>query len=469
VAACSIQAAGADNYAPIFTDGNDTVSLPVRDRAAGPFFEHDTTPTYEVHAAIRPFFVRGDDSATASGWDSVLYPVYIHRYFPNGSRWAVFELINGSHSISEGSHPIDTFEIWPIYWHYDNGVREESYDAVFPIAGTLRNRLFYKRIDWFGFPAFVRLEQSDHVDTCILWPIFRHRQGPESKGFGVWPLAGHFEKTGAYSRNYLLWPLGYSNFTTLPATKGGGELHQFGILPLYAQETAPGLVSRTFFWPFFGYTKETAPRRNYGEVRFFYPFGVEGRGDDIYVNRLLPVYAHEMRPGYDKHWYAWPLYRRVERREDALDIRKDSVLYFVFSNEVQTAAGKDFEARKTQFWPLFGYSDNGAGARQFQLLNPFEPLYGGNEAIRQSWSPLFAVYRFEENGDELRHSVLWDLFLYDRDAKKTEFSIGPLFKREKGDGSASWSVAKGLIGRETADGVSRWKFFWGLFNRKGAK
>jgi hypothetical protein len=469
VAACSAFAAEADNYAPIFTIGRDSTFLAVRNRALGPFYENDIDGAYEVYAKIRPLYAEGFDSTTDTGWSSVLYPFYIYRDFPGGHRWAFFELINGSETVSTRGEPIESFEIWPIYWHYDNGVRKESYDAVFPIAGTLRNRMFYKRIDWFGFPAFVRLEQADHVDTCILWPVFRSRLGPQTSGFGVWPLAGHFEKTGSYNRTYFIWPLGYNNHKTLPDNQGGGDLHQTGLLPLYAQETAPGLVSRTYLWPFFGYTTQTAPRPNYHEVRFFYPFGVEGRGDKAYVNRLLPVYAHETHPGYDKHWYAWPIYRHVDSRQDSLDISKDSVLYFVYQNEVQTAPGHNFEARKTQLWPLFGYSDDGKNSRQFQFLNPFEPLYGSNEQIRQIWTPFFAIYRYEERGDELRHSVLWDLFLYDREADKSDFSIGPLFERKKSADASSWNVAKGLIGRETVGGKSRWSVLWGIFGRKGGK
>ena len=467
VATSSAYAAEADNYAPIFTIGRDSTLLAMRHHAVGPFYEHDIDGAYDIRAEIRPFYVKGDDVSTETGWDSILYPVYVRRYYPTGSRWSAFELITGSHSVSANDKPIDDFAIWPIYWHYDNGVPAESYDAVFPIKGTLRNHLFYKQIDWVVFPAYVRLEQPDHVDTCVLWPIFRSRTGPESSGFGVWPIAGHFERTGHYDRNYFLWPLGYNNHATLPDNKGGGDLHQSGFLPLYTQEIAPGLESRTYLWPFFGYTKEDAPREKYHEVRFFYPFGVEGRGTDVYVNRLLPVYAHETRTGYDKHWYAWPIYRHVAERVDALDVNRYSVLYVLYKNEVQTAPGKDFEARKTQLWPVFGYVDNGKGRRQFQLLNPFEPLWEGNEQLRQSWSPLFAVYRYEENGDELRHSVLWDLFLYDREADRSAYSFGPLFERKKSASGSSWNVAKGLLKRESANGTSHWTVLWGAFEGKG--
>jgi len=40
--------------------------------------------------------------------------------------------------------------------------------------------------------------------------------------------------------------------------------------------------------------------------------------------------------------------------------------------------------------------DNGAGARQFQLFSPVDVFLGDNENVRLLWSPLFAIYRYDQ-------------------------------------------------------------------------
>jgi len=236
-----------------------------------------------------------------------------------------------------------------------------------------------------------------------------------------------------------------------------------GVLPFYATERAPGLMSESWLWPFFGYTNEVAPRKEYSEIRYFYPFVVRGHGEIKNVDRYLPFYAHETRPDYAKTWYAWPLLKQEQSRQSGLDVHKDTVLYFIFKNEVQTAPGRDFKARKTQLWPLFGYANDGNGESQFMFLNPFEPLISGNEMIRQTWTPFFALYRYERSGDAIRYSVLWDLFLYEKDAQGRSFSIGPLFEKSRGSNGSGWSIGKGLIKHETStEGKSGWSGFWGL-------
>jgi hypothetical protein len=393
-----------------------------------------------------------------------MYPLFTKRQYPGGYRWNVLELLVGSKTESPTGNTISSLDLWPVFWHYDTGVSAESYDAVFPIAGTLRNRLFFKRIDWFAFPVFLRLEQPGHVDTCVLWPVFRRRDGVDESGWALWPLYGHFEGVGKYDNTFAIWPIFYDNYRKQSVALGGGQMHQFGVLPFYASETAPGLKSESWVWPFFGYTTENAPRKNYDEIRYLYPFWVKGQGEEKSVNRWLPFYAHETKPDYAKTWYAWPLIKQEQSLTAGLNIHKETLLYFIYKNEVQTATGRDFSARKTQLWPLFGYSDNGGGERQFMILNPFEPLFSGNEMIRQTWTPLFAVYRFEASGEARRYSLLWDLFLYERDAERADFSIGPLFERSRGPEGSGWKIGKGLLEHETTpEGKNHWGGLWGLF------
>ncbi len=258
----------------------------------------------------------------------------------------------------------------------------------------------------------------------------------------------------------------YNSRRAIPDTFGGGEIVKTGVLPLFAKEDAPGLESRTVIWPFFGYTTESAPRKDYHEVRYFYPFVVYGDGARKTVHRFLPIYTDEVSPEYRKNWYLWPMLKREDMRVAEVDVHKDTVLYILYKNELQVAPGfEGFKARKTQLWPIMGYFDDGAGKRQFMLLNPFDPIFGSNEIIRETWTPFFAFYRYERDGDEMRRSFLWDLVLFEREGKDTDFSIGPLFRNTHDAKGSRWSVAKGLLKRENTDGKAHWSALWGLIGR----
>jgi hypothetical protein len=457
--------AGTDDHAQTQAQGETSPALPSRECSFGPFLERVKGADMECEA-LRPFMVvyRADDGFTQK---SSFYPLFSLRDYAGGSNWSVLGLLNGASTISnDGVTQEQDLALWPIFWHHDGGSPEQSYDAVFPLAGRLQNRLFHKQIDWFMFPLFARLEKQDHVDTCLLWPILRHREGPESGGWAVWPLMGSFWKDDVYEENYFLWPLCYDYTRHIPQERGGGEYRKSGVLPLYAEESAPGMESRTFLWPFFGFTTETAPRKTYGEVRYLYPLWVRGRGEEKTIDRWLPFYANQTWPGHEKTWWLWPLLKREHSVVEGLDVDKDTLLYFIFKNEVQTVPGRDFEARKTQLWPLFGYADNGAGRRQLMILNPIEPLISGNTMMRQTWAPFFALCRYEESGNDSRLGLVWNLFTYESSQERKAFSLWPLFDRETG-ANEGWSVCKGLLECDSSGSAEAgWSALWGLLDWK---
>ncbi len=457
------------NFAPFFVDNDALDGRPPYKRAVGPIFEHRYGQQQEV-MAVRPFWVEVDEQVRELVTTYSIYPLFTHWQRNYGYNWRVLSLMKGGHTVSD-EQEIGYFELWPLIWHYDAGDPELNYDAVFPIHGTLKNRLFHKRIDWTAFPIYSRWEKQHHVDTVILWPIFRFREGPESRGWGVFPLFGSFERDNAYDNTYALWPFIYNNYRFRPGQEQ--PYHALGILPLYARETAAGLHSESYLWPFFGYTREWDPRVNYSEIRFFYPFIVQGRGEEKYVNRILPFYSHEERPNYEKTWLLWPFFRREERviEEIALQTRKDTILFFLYWDELQQNVERNFHARKTHVWPFYSYWNDGSGNRQLQALSPLEVFFPNNQGVRETWNPFFALYRYDLHPKSVRHSALWDLVLYERDESGKTFSIGPIYerKRDNANDSSSWSVLKGLIGVRREQGSWKVRGLWGLFGRDEAK
>lgn len=420
---------------------------------------------------FRPFYVWKKDPAGETREGYGLYPFFTYRTSLGGAeRWSFFNLINYS---TVPPSPVEAargatvsergFEVWPFYFSRQTGNPELDYRAVFPIAGTLKHRLGYDRLSWGLFPLYVRFEKRQMVRTATPWPFIKVTSGDGHRGFEFWPLFGQREKPGVYRNQFLIWPLFYRNVSALDQPEP--EL-QLGALPFFAMDRSPGYVSKTWLWPFFGYVDRTSPYR-YHATNYFWPFFVQGEGDQRRVNRWAPFYTHSVIKGTDKTWILWPLWRQVSWNEGAVDQTKQQFLYFLYNATTQVSATNPnaAPARKVHVWPLLSFWDNGAGRRQVQALSPFEVFFPHNEPMRLAWSPLFAIYRYDHRPDgQVRHSWLWDGVTYQRRpwAGAASFHLGPLLSVESNPERKRVSLIKGLLGWERKSGAG-WRIFFGEF------
>jgi hypothetical protein len=420
-------------------------------------------------SGLRPLWVQQKDAQGHFRAGFFLYPVFSYRTDATTYQWNVLELIRrtGRHANAPARtsryEPGGDFEIWPFWFSRETGDPELSYHALFPVAGTIKNKLGFDRASWVAFPLYAQTEKKGVMTTSVPWPIVRITRG-NAHGFGIWPLFENRERPGAYTYHTFLWPLGYNNTIEPPADAPAGTppKRQVGFLPFYARHTGPGYLDENFGWPFFGYTDRTQPAP-YHETRYFWPLLVQGRGDH-FVNRWGPFYTHSINKGYDKTWYAWPVVRHAEWEDRGLAMEKTQVLYFLYWNETQRSARNPSKpaASLTHVWPLFSRWDNGAGEEQFQLFSPLEVFFPGNEKVRAAWSPLFALARHEQTGPgEERTSLLWNALTWRRsDARhEREFHVGPLFSSAARGEERRVAIADGLISFRREPG-SRWRVVW---------
>jgi hypothetical protein len=243
-----------------------------------------------------------------------------------------------------------------------------------------------------------------------------------------------------------------------------------GVLPFYTRDTAPGYINENYGWPFFGYTHRTQPY-SYDERRYFWPFLVQGRGDQRLVNRWAPFYTHSVIKGYDKTWVAWPFYRHAEWQDELIAQEKNQFLFFLYWSQIQRSLTNPSAApaRKTHIWPLVSSWDNGAGRRQVQVLSPFEVFFPANDVIRQLYTPLFALYRYDrQDAATARHSLLWNAVTWRRSATDRAFRLGPLLNVRSGAEGKRVAFGLGLLGWERRPGDHRSRFFLFDFARKPA-
>lgn len=441
-------------------------------QAMGPLVFSTTQPNGDTAAGIRPLWLSRTWASEGRREIDILYPFFTYK--ENGERWtwSVLNLVNrhSPRGPAVGTDP-GLFDVWPFWFSRKSPVPGESYRGLFPVYGTMKGRLMNDRIDWVLFPFYGRWEKAGRVTYTAPWPFVRHTSGGGCEGWAVWPLAGHFQREGDYRSDYVLWPFAYRK--TYNLSEPAGPTVARGIVPFYTDERGPGLDARTFVWPFFGYTHRTLPYK-YNETRWLWPLWIHGRGDGIVTERWAPFYTHSVRAGRSKTWVLWPFWRTQSFTEQGLAQRKNQFLYFVWWDLAQRPAGAPAStpaAHKTHLWPLYSFWDNGAGARQLQVLSPFDVFFQHNETTRHLWSPLTAVYRQEhrERG-HTRVSVLWNAVSFERSRKleTSRFRLGPLLATDAAPAEGRRvSLLCGLIGMNRAPG-SGWKPFLFQFKRKPA-
>jgi hypothetical protein len=438
-------------------------------QAVGPLVFSKTATDGSSSGGFRPFYVFSKDASDQSAESDFLYPLLSHRTDAYVSRWSFLELINSQKS--KPSAPPEErqngFDVWPFYFSRNTGDPVTSYHAVFPLQGTIINRLGYDSVSWTLFPLYGRFQQHGVTTTDTPWPFIKTVSGNRNHGFAFWPLFGWQARAGDYRNQFYLWPLIYKNESKLSQPKPTVNL---GVLPFYARDESADSLSETYVWPFFGYTHRTAPY-HYDETRWLWPLFVQGRGDDRRINRWAPFYTHSDIKGDDKTWVLWPFFRRERWTDGGLTQTKTQVLYFFFWSLGERSVRNPAlpRAEKTHFWPLTSYWSDGAHHRQLELLSPFEVFFQDNEPVRRAYSPLFSIYRYEQFApDNTRTSLLWNAVSLRRAPAHDEFHLGPVLSVTKTSGSWHISLLSGLIGLKRDAGKGHWiPFAFDFFSKSG--
>ncbi len=456
------------NVWPAWVSRSDETDKVQAWQAAGPLFFKNPAPEGGTYRGFRPLYLRRDNAEGAFAESTFLYPLFITRQSGNYRTWSVFNLINHSGPSTPEAGDIEpkSFDVWPFYFSRNTGSPESSYHGLFPIGGQIRGRFGYDRLSWVIFPLYWKSERAGVTTVSTPWPILKRSEGNGHHGFALWPLFGYAEKPGAYRNRYYLWPLIYKNESRLSDAQ---PKVQKGFLPFYTQDRSADLISENYVWPFFGYTDRVAPKR-YHEVRYFWPLLVQGRGEDRYVNRWGPFYTHSVIKGIDKQWFVWPLVRQQNWADDDVQRTRHQFLYFVYWSEKQRSLSNSSAAaaEKTHYWPLLSVWDNGAGRRQTQFPSPLEVFFPTNDKIHQLYSPLFALYRFDQRAPgTTRTSLLWNAVTWQRSPQQREFHLGPLFSTHSGVTTGRRiALGNGVIGlRRGAGEQGRWRMF--LFDFPG--
>lgn len=403
----------------------------------GPLFKWEAAGA-EREWALRPLFFTA--RAPRRSRSDLLFPLV------RGASGSGFTSLN-SLSLLEGEDRKEkaggggSFMLFPFLF-YDRHAGRETSAAFFPVGGRLVGRFKRDDIRFALFPLYSRTRKGSTTVDNVLWPFFARVHGENETGLKVWPLFGFSEKPGVYRKRFFLWPLFFANDLDLDSDN---PRHQRACFPLFSFDTSPRQDTRVFFWPLFSFRHDRENRYK----RWDFPWPLLGltRGEDRYGNRFLPLFSDERRPGYRKRWLLWPLYRYQASEDAQLEVRRHSVLFFLYRDLRESVPGEPgVRRRRILLWPLLRYQQL-QGVSHLSLLALVEPIFPESDGVEHNWAPLWRLYQAKWDGHGNRvDSLLWNLFWQERRPDAVAMELFPLFRWQAGTGRPTdLTLLKGLI------------------------
>jgi hypothetical protein len=424
LAVCFSTFAGDDFHAgPLFDSFPLTLDSGSRAEAAGPFFYDEKRET-ERTWAIPPFFSHEEDPAVEAREDDFLYPLLTCERYGAEYRWQLFQLF----SFAGGANPDESknkrFTIFPIYFQQRSTDPDENYTAVLPFYGHLKNRLFRDEISFVMLPFFVESRKHDVVTENYFYPFFDLRHGDGLHGWQLWPLVGEEHKVVTTSTNgfgdvtvigghdyfFALWPF-YFNHTDGIGTDDPQKF--WGVFPLYTQLRSPQRDATTALWPFFNWIDDR--EKKYREWEVPWPVVVIARGEGKTITRVFPLFSQGHNDTYESDFYAWPVYKFNRIHTETFEQRRTRILFYLFQNVHEENKELNEHKERINLWPFFIYYREFNGNSRLQIIAPVEGILPNNRGVERNWSPLWSLWRSQDDpktGAKSR-SLLWNLYRCD--------------------------------------------------------
>src|ERR1044071_4711640 len=118
--------------------------------AGGPLLFRRPDGEGGTFSGLRPLWLQRHNAQGDFRAGYFLYPLFSYTVDENTFKWSVFELIRRTDRRASAGAPQNffdqrgLFEVWPFWFARDTGDPEMSYRGLFPIYGTVRNKLGFE-------------------------------------------------------------------------------------------------------------------------------------------------------------------------------------------------------------------------------------------------------------------------------------------------------------------------------------
>ena len=426
--------AGDFSAGPLFDQFPLTLENGDRTEIMGPLFYKEQTDSGDT-LAFPPLFSRQNWPAINTSEYDFLYPVFTYVKYGTQYRVQLGQLISFSGGESPGSSE-RRFTLFPIYFRQRSTDTNDNYTAVFPFYGNINGRLFRDKIFFVMFPAYSKTTKRDVVNYNYFYPFYNVRYGDGMRGWQFWPIVGAEHKVvttvtnhwgevqtiGGHDQSFILWPIHFRQDNNI----GTDNPEKIRItLPFYSWMRSPNRDATSVIWPFFTWVDDR--EKKYREWQMPWPFIVVAHGEGKTAFRIFPFYQHAYNDTFQDNFYLWPVYKYKAIHSPPLDHQRTRILLFLFQNIVDKNTDTGKEEQRMDLWPFFLYKRNLDGSQRLQIFAFAESFVPASPKFERNWSPLWSIWRWENNpttGADSK-SFLWNL--YRRDATPETKNISFLF------------------------------------------
>jgi len=406
-----------------------------RTEAAGPFFYSEQSEAGTTWA-IPPIFSRTKNPAIENAEDDFLYPLLTYERYGKEYRWQLAQLWSFSGGQAADDSETKRLTIYPLYFQQRSPISAENYTALVPFYGHIKDRLLFPDVYFILFPVFSETRKHDVVTDNYFYPIVHVRNGDGLRGWQVWPFVGREHKDittqtngfgdlitiPGHDKSFLIWPLHLRQHTGIGTEDPETVKAEF---PFYIAARSPERDSTTVLWPFFTWIDERG--KKYREWQMPWPLVIFARGEGKTTTRIFPLFSESHNAEREADFYLWPLYQYHRLRAEPLDQQRRRILLYLYTSQSEKNTQTGAEKRRVDMWPFFTWHHGFDGNERLQVFAPIEPAVPDNRGIERNWSPLWSLWRAEENAKtgSASQSLLWNL--YRRDTASAHKKISLLF------------------------------------------
>lgn len=404
--------------------------------------------------AIRPLIHSESNSKNGSSSSRYLYPLASSENTPEVSRFEILHLLQNDTFRKDEPTAESKFMLFPFIITGESK-KYGPYTSIFPLYGDIYERFWKDEYHYVLFPLYARTVKNNTTNYNLLYPFFTITAGENESGFRFWPLYGHAEKEGVYSSTFALWPIYLHEKRGLNTDNPSTRVN---IFPLYGSFESAQVSSTTWLWPFFGHSIDNSAKEEEWDI--FWPFWLTVRGEKHTITKFLPFYSEENSPDASKNWYVWPLYRTDSMQSSVYRQERQRLLYFLFSDKLESWSVDDKSRRRTALWPLFIYNRDTEDNMSITLPAPVEPILD-RDGIEKNWAPLWRLYSHQwNNRNDSSLSILWNFYWHEKSKDALAWELFPLFRYRSSPRTAEVQFLKGLVKyRKNADSSSI-SLFW---------
>lgn len=373
------------------------------ERAFFGFWTRRTWPDGSVETILRPFAasVRTPDDATRT---AVVPPFVTRTVTPDRRQFTawplVFDTTVGTPAEQAARESDDDTLLAP-FLAFGHEPGQKDYFALFPLFGTLRQKLLADRITFAAFPVWAETRSEGWESTHVLWPLIAWGDGTNADGprthrrfLPFWSQSDSANR----SRRTAAWPLVHWGTETAAAgTPAERTTDGWFVFPLGGRrESRDGSFAETsVLWPLFEWSDDARNGDSYRAV--LWPFHRTFERPGVSSSEWWwPVHGSFRSADEESDFWAWPIGWTGTRREAGREFRRRFVVP-IWMERSSGPVGSAPDHEETRAWPFFS-SETAPGGLRTVRFPEIVPFFGWRSG-ESTYADLAALVRWSDDRD----------------------------------------------------------------------